>query len=299
MRTVGGVVTALARKYTKRGDLMATFVLEDLGGAVEVMVFPKTMAQLRRAARRGRDRLREGAHRHARGRAEAHRDGDHAAAARASTAASRCASGPGPACSTTPKVDAAEGGAARSTRATARCSCTSRARRRRRSSRSATSTCVTDRNGLFAELRVLLGADCILAAGQAQRGSAGDDRAGSRRRARPGRAGRGGARPTRRTRGRRRAGAMRCSTSVLVEERAARDAGAHRRVEVRLGPGPVRGEEAVAGSRRGPGRSRPGCRRARRRASAKRRAARTARRSAPPAGTRRSARTRPGPRGPR
>jgi DNA polymerase-3 subunit alpha len=45
MRTVGGVVTALARKYTKRGDLMATFVLEDLAGAVEVMVFPKTMAQ--------------------------------------------------------------------------------------------------------------------------------------------------------------------------------------------------------------------------------------------------------------
>jgi DNA polymerase-3 subunit alpha len=45
LRTVGGVVTALARKYTKRGDLMATFVLEDLGAAVEVMVFPKTMAQ--------------------------------------------------------------------------------------------------------------------------------------------------------------------------------------------------------------------------------------------------------------
>ena len=33
------------RKYTKRGDLMATFVLEDLGAALEVMVFPKTMAQ--------------------------------------------------------------------------------------------------------------------------------------------------------------------------------------------------------------------------------------------------------------
>ena len=45
MRVVGGVVTALARKYTKRGDLMATFVLEDLAAAVEVMVFPKTMAQ--------------------------------------------------------------------------------------------------------------------------------------------------------------------------------------------------------------------------------------------------------------
>ena len=43
LRTVGGVVTALAKKYTKRGDLMATFVLEDLSAAVEVMVFPKTM----------------------------------------------------------------------------------------------------------------------------------------------------------------------------------------------------------------------------------------------------------------
>ena len=45
MRTVGGVVTALNRKYTKRGDLMATLVLEDLASAVEVFVFPKTMAQ--------------------------------------------------------------------------------------------------------------------------------------------------------------------------------------------------------------------------------------------------------------
>ena len=45
MRTVGGIVTALNRKYTKRGDLMATFVLEDLGAALEVMVFPKTMAR--------------------------------------------------------------------------------------------------------------------------------------------------------------------------------------------------------------------------------------------------------------
>jgi DNA polymerase-3 subunit alpha len=44
MKTVGGIVTALNRKYTKRGDLMGTFVLEDLGAALEVMVFPKTMA---------------------------------------------------------------------------------------------------------------------------------------------------------------------------------------------------------------------------------------------------------------
>jgi DNA polymerase-3 subunit alpha len=45
MRTVAGVVTALQRKYTKRGDLMATFVLEDLAASMEVMVFPKTMLQ--------------------------------------------------------------------------------------------------------------------------------------------------------------------------------------------------------------------------------------------------------------
>src|SRR4029079_15661679 len=45
MRWVGGVVTGLSRKYTKRGDLMATFTLEDLQSAIEVMVFPKTMAE--------------------------------------------------------------------------------------------------------------------------------------------------------------------------------------------------------------------------------------------------------------
>ncbi|MGH8976848.1 MAG: DNA polymerase III subunit alpha, partial [Acidimicrobiia bacterium] len=43
MRTVAGVVTALSRKYTKRGDLMATFVLEDIASSIEVMIFPKTM----------------------------------------------------------------------------------------------------------------------------------------------------------------------------------------------------------------------------------------------------------------
>jgi DNA polymerase-3 subunit alpha len=43
MRVVGGIVTALSRKYTRKGDLMATFVLEDLGAALEVMVFPRTM----------------------------------------------------------------------------------------------------------------------------------------------------------------------------------------------------------------------------------------------------------------
>ncbi|HLF39951.1 MAG TPA: DNA polymerase III subunit alpha, partial [Acidimicrobiia bacterium] len=45
MSVVGGVITGLSRRYTKRGDLMATFVLEDLQAAVEAMVFPKTMAE--------------------------------------------------------------------------------------------------------------------------------------------------------------------------------------------------------------------------------------------------------------
>jgi len=41
----GGVVTGLSRRYTRRGELMATFVLEDLDAAIEVMVFPKTMLE--------------------------------------------------------------------------------------------------------------------------------------------------------------------------------------------------------------------------------------------------------------
>jgi DNA polymerase III subunit alpha len=44
-RWVGGVVTALSRKYTKRGDLMAVFALEDLQSSVDVMVFPRTMLE--------------------------------------------------------------------------------------------------------------------------------------------------------------------------------------------------------------------------------------------------------------
>jgi DNA polymerase-3 subunit alpha len=45
VRTVGGVVTDLRRSYTKKGDLMARFILEDLQAAMEVFVFPKTMAE--------------------------------------------------------------------------------------------------------------------------------------------------------------------------------------------------------------------------------------------------------------
>jgi DNA polymerase-3 subunit alpha len=43
IRTFGGVVTNLQRKWTKKGDLMAVFALEDLQTSIEVMVFPKSM----------------------------------------------------------------------------------------------------------------------------------------------------------------------------------------------------------------------------------------------------------------
>ncbi len=46
VRTVGGVITGLNRRYTKRGELMATFQLEDVAASVEVFVFPKVMAEL-------------------------------------------------------------------------------------------------------------------------------------------------------------------------------------------------------------------------------------------------------------
>jgi DNA polymerase-3 subunit alpha len=43
--TTGGIVTGLSRRYTRRGELMATFTLEDLDAAIEVFVFPKTMQE--------------------------------------------------------------------------------------------------------------------------------------------------------------------------------------------------------------------------------------------------------------
>jgi DNA polymerase-3 subunit alpha len=44
VRAVGGVVTELKRQYTKKGDLMGRFVLEDLQASMEVFVFPRVMA---------------------------------------------------------------------------------------------------------------------------------------------------------------------------------------------------------------------------------------------------------------
>jgi DNA polymerase-3 subunit alpha len=45
VRSVGGVVTDLKRQYTKKGELMGRFVLEDLEASMEVFVFPKAMAE--------------------------------------------------------------------------------------------------------------------------------------------------------------------------------------------------------------------------------------------------------------
>ena len=38
LRLIGGVVNGLQRKWTKKGDLMAVFTLEDLQSSIEVMV---------------------------------------------------------------------------------------------------------------------------------------------------------------------------------------------------------------------------------------------------------------------
>jgi DNA polymerase-3 subunit alpha len=42
---VGGVITNLARKFTKKGDQMAVFILEDLDASIEVTIFPRTLAE--------------------------------------------------------------------------------------------------------------------------------------------------------------------------------------------------------------------------------------------------------------
>ncbi len=46
-RWVGGVITSYNQRYTRRGDLMATFVLEDLGAAIECWVYPRAMQAVR------------------------------------------------------------------------------------------------------------------------------------------------------------------------------------------------------------------------------------------------------------
>jgi DNA polymerase-3 subunit alpha len=46
---LGGIITALRKKTTKNGNMMVYFVLEDLEGTVEVIVFPKTYEDFKEA----------------------------------------------------------------------------------------------------------------------------------------------------------------------------------------------------------------------------------------------------------
>jgi DNA polymerase-3 subunit alpha len=46
---VAGVITNLETRYTKKGDLMASFALEDLEDTMEVLVFPRTMTEYGKA----------------------------------------------------------------------------------------------------------------------------------------------------------------------------------------------------------------------------------------------------------
>jgi len=43
--TVGGIVTAVSRRYTRNGELMLYFTLEDLEAGVEIVAFPRTVAE--------------------------------------------------------------------------------------------------------------------------------------------------------------------------------------------------------------------------------------------------------------
>ena len=53
---IGGVVTNLVRKWTKKGELMAVFTLEDLASQIEAMVFPEDDGPVRASARRADQR---------------------------------------------------------------------------------------------------------------------------------------------------------------------------------------------------------------------------------------------------
>ena len=69
-------MTALSRRYTRRGEVMATFVLEDLEAAIDVMVFPKTMLEYGALLEQDAIVSVKGTARPQRGPAEAHLQGD-------------------------------------------------------------------------------------------------------------------------------------------------------------------------------------------------------------------------------
>jgi len=43
--TIGGIIAGITRRYTRAGDLMLFFILEDLQGSTEVVAFPRTVAE--------------------------------------------------------------------------------------------------------------------------------------------------------------------------------------------------------------------------------------------------------------
>lgn len=52
--TVGGIITTVTRKFTKRGEQMAFLTLEDLVGTVEIVVFPRKFDKYREILMEGR-----------------------------------------------------------------------------------------------------------------------------------------------------------------------------------------------------------------------------------------------------
>lgn len=52
--TVGGIITTVTRKFTKRGEQMAFLTLEDLVGTVEIVVFPREFDKYREILMEGR-----------------------------------------------------------------------------------------------------------------------------------------------------------------------------------------------------------------------------------------------------
>ena len=46
---LGGIITALRKKTTKNGNMMAYFILEDLEGTIDIIVFPKTYEDFKEA----------------------------------------------------------------------------------------------------------------------------------------------------------------------------------------------------------------------------------------------------------
>ena len=159
IRTFGGVVTSVQRKWTKKGDLMAVFALEDLQTVGRGDGVPQVDDRPRPQARRRRHRHRAGPGRRPGRPAEAHRHGDRAVRADERRGVPAPAEGGGR--GRCPRASSpTSSGCWASTPATRRCCSTSaRARSCGSPRRGRSRSCP----GLLAELRVLLGPTAIMA----------------------------------------------------------------------------------------------------------------------------------------